>query len=163
MGMLLAATNIYFNAMCAFLAVMIIVGFCLMRTDRKRWKAQEMRSQQMMDARKKKPQEGEDAAAADDAGKKGKKKAKKEKKAADTPFEYQPRVPDKALFAVGIFFGAIGELFAMIIYRHKWHEFAYRTYMPILAVGNILVAGVVLVLLYMRGDGSVVWTIGIGG
>ena len=154
MGILLSATNIYFNAMCAFLAIMTIVGFLLMRTDKKRWKAQEMRSAEMMQARKKKPAEDEEAAAETEEGKKGKKK--KEKK--QEPFEYQPRIPDKVLFTIAVFFGAIGELFAMIIYRHKWYKFAFRTYMPILAVFNILFAGVILVLLYTRGDGSVVWT-----
>ena len=152
MATLLAATNNYFNAVCAFLAIMTIVGFFLMRTDKKRWKAQEMRSEQMMEARKKKSQEEEDAEQ-EGKGKKGKKKKDK-----DTPFEYQPRVPDQALFIVAIFFGAIGELIAMLIYRHKWYKFSFRVYMPMLAVLNILVAGVVLVLLYIRGDGSVIWT-----
>lgn len=150
MGILLADTNIYFNAACAFWAIMNIVGFCLMLTDKKRWLAQKKRSDAMMSAHKKKPAEEAEIAPED-------KKSKKTKK--EEPFEYQPRIPEKALFAVAVLFGAFGELFAMIILRHKWYKFAFRVYMPIITVLNILIGGVILVLLYTRGDTSAIYTI----
>ena len=151
MGILLA-TNLYFNAAVAFWVIMSIVGFVLIVVDKKRWNAQKARSDEMMQPRKKKPQDEE--AAPEDEGKKSK-KGKKQKES--TPFVYEPRIPDKALFGVAICFGAIGELLAMIICRHKWYKFAFRAYMPLLAILNILVGGVILLLLYANTDG-VVWT-----
>jgi len=157
-NMLLGAIDLFgrvtasaFGAMCAFFAVMCIVGFCLIRTDKKRWNAQKARSDEMM-ARKKKPQ-AEDGAAEDAVDGK-KKKEKKPKKKNEEPFEYEERVSEKALFIVAIFFGAAGELLAMLIYRHKWYKFSFRTYIPILTVINIIVAAVILYFLFMYRDPS---------
>ena len=135
-----------FGAVCAFYAVMCIIGFCLIRTDKKRWNAQKARSDEMM-ARKKKPQDAEDAT--DDALDGKKKKEKKAKKKNDEPFEYEERVSEKLLFIVAIFFGALGELLAMLIYRHKWYKFSFRTYIPILTVINMIIAAVILYFLFM--------------
>ena len=143
MGILLLETNIYFNAMCAFLAVMNLVGFLLIRTDKKRWKEQKARSDEMMEARKKKTAEEEPA----EDDKKGKKKRKKNA----APYEYQARIPDKAIFAIAILFGAFGELIAMAIYRHKWYKFYFRTFIPILTLINLVAAAVILYFLYTRG------------
>jgi len=147
MDILLSATNVYFNAVCAFFAVMCIIGFFLIRTDKKRWNAQKARSDEMM-AKKKKPQaEGEET---QEEGKKG----NKDKKKKEEPFEYESRVPDKAIFAVAIIFGAFGVLLGMLIYRHKWYKFNFRVYIPILTVINIIVASVILYFLFVKGDGS---------
>ena len=41
----------------------------------------------------------------------------------------------------------------MIIYRHKWYKFNFRTYIPLLTVLNLIVAAVVLYILYSyRGN-----------
>lgn len=144
MGILLSATNVYFNAVCAFFAVMCVVGFFLIRTDKKRWNAQKARSDEMM-ARRKKPAEGEEVEETDAKGKK-KKKAKKEE-----PFEYQDRVSDKAVFAVAALFGALGVLFGMLVYRHNWYKFSYRLYIPVLAGVNVVIGAVILYFLYTKG------------
>lgn len=153
MNVLLGATNIYFNAMCAFFAVMCIIGFCLIRTDKKRWVAQKNRSDAMMSKRKK----AEDAAEEETETAKGKKGKKEKKPKKEEPFEYEARVPDKALFAIAILFGAAGELLAMLIYRHKWYKFYFRTFIPILTVVNLIIAAVILYFLYTKGDGTVTY------
>ena len=136
-----------FGAVCAFYAVMCIIGFCLIRTDKKRWNAQKARSDEMM-TRKKKPQDAENGVA-EDAAEGKKKKEKKPKKKNEEPFEYEERVSEKAMFIVAIFFGALGELLAMLIYRHKWYKFSFRTYIPILTVINMIIAAVILYFLFM--------------
>lgn len=149
MSILTAATNIYFNAMCAFYAIMCLVGFLLIRTDKKRWNAQKARSDLMMQG-KKKP--AEDEAATDKKGKKDK-KAKKEE-----PYEYQERIPDKVFFIIAILFGALGELLGMAVYRHKWYKFAFRAYIPALAFVNIIIVAVILYFLYQMGDATIAYT-----
>ena len=141
-----------FGAMCAFFAVMCVVGFLLIRTDKKRWNAQKARSDEMM-SHKKKPQPEDGAEVEAESGDKKEKKAKKEKKNKE-PFEYEARIPDKTFFWVAIFFGAFGELLGMIIYRHKWYKFNFRTYIPILSVINLVIAAVILYFLYTKGDTS---------
>ena len=140
-----------FGAMCAFVAVMCIVGFCLIRVDKKRWNAQKVRSDEMM-AHKKKLKDGEEGAVEDATD--GKKKKEKKAKKDEEPFEYEERVSEKAMFVVAILFGALGELLAMIIYRHKWYKFSFRVYIPILAVLNVIVAAVILYFLYIYKDPS---------
>ena len=98
-----------------------------------------------MMTRKKKPAEGEEAEPEEGKGKK-KKKAKKEE-----PFEYQDRVNEKLMFAVAFLFGALGELLAMAIYRHKWYKFNFRLYIPLLAGINIVIGAVILYFLYTKG------------
>jgi uncharacterized membrane protein YsdA (DUF1294 family) len=148
MDVLLAATNIYFNAMCAFFAVMGIVGFCLIRTDKKRWNAQKARSDEMMQRKPK-------AKPAEDGAQEGAEEGKKKRAKSEEPFEYQARISDKAIFTIAILFGAFGELLGMIIYRHKWYKFNYRVYIPILSLFNLIFAAVILYLLYTKGDSSV--------
>ena len=156
MDIILSATNVYFNAACAFIAVMCVVGFLLVRTDKKRWNAQKARSDEMMQRYlKKKPEEEKE-----EVDEKGKKKKKKKKEIQismgddEEPFEYESRINDKAFFVVAILLGAIGVLLGMVVYRHKWYKFNFRVYIPLLAVINIIMAAVVLYLLYMRGDSS---------
>ncbi len=145
MSILLLVTNIYFNSMCAFIAVMCLVGFLLIRADKKRWNAHKARSEQMMAARQK-PQTD------DSAPEDGKKDKKQKKKKKDEPYEYQDRISEKAMFAVAVLFGALGELLAMAIYRHKWYKFSFRVYIPILAVLNVVISAVILYMLWAKGD-----------
>ena len=144
MGILLSATSLRFNAVCAFFAVMCIIGFLMIRVDKKRWNAQKARSDEMMAARKKKP--AEDAEATENDGKKKKKKPQKEE-----PFEYQDRISEKAIFMVAILFGAMGVLLAMLVYRHKWYKFNFRVYIPLLAVVNVIIGAVILYFVYAYG------------
>ena len=169
-----AETNSYFSAFIGFVGVMIIVGFFVMRADKKRWLNQVARSEEMEHSRKKKkkPAEGEVtaegeaavAADADAAEAKGKKK-KKPKKVPEgyvdnegvrsNAYQYKGMLPDSLLFAIALFFGAIGEIFAMIIYRHRWYKWSFRIFMPACVVLNIVLAVLFAYLLSSTGTDSV--------
>ena len=172
MNLLLAAeTNSYFSAFIGFVGVMIIVGFFVMRADKKRWLNQVARSNEMEHARKKKkkPTEGEtvegevntDAEATETKGKKKKKPKKIPEGYVDNEgvksnaYEYKSMLPDSLLFGIAIFFGALGELFAMLIYRHRWYKWSFRIFMPACAVLNIILTVLFAYLLSVSGTDGI--------
>ncbi len=152
MNLLLAVDNsLYVPAWVAFFVVMTIIGFCIMRLDKKRFDLQKARSDQMMAPRKKAGDPDEEVPEDGKKKKKGKKRAKEE---VPEDYEYQDRVPNGALIAVAILLGGVGELLAMLIYRHKWYKWAFRTFIPILAVFNLAVFGLLLYVILEMGAGN---------
>ncbi len=64
------------------------------------------------------------------------------------------RINEVAMLLVAGFFGAIGTLFAMLIFRHKWYKWYFKVFVPILAVVNVLLAIVIIYFLYEAGIGG---------
>ena len=150
MNILLAA-NMYFSSMCAFIAIMCVVGFLLIRTDKKRWKKQQAHSDAIMQASMKMRASHNASSDTEDTAQK-KKRQRKPSVSHDEPFEYKERIPDKVIFIVAFFFGAVGVFLGMLIYRHKWYKFSFRAYIPILTLVNIVLGAVLLYALYSRGE-----------
>ena len=150
---LLAEANsaLYVPAWVTFFIVMNIVGFALMLTDKRRFNRQKARSDQMMAPRKKPGQEEEEK-------EEPKKKKGGRKEEVPEDYTYQGRVPDKALFAVAILFGAVGELLAMLLFRHKWYKWAFRNFIPLLSLISLAFFGLILYVIIETGSGSAIWT-----
>lgn len=177
MSLLLAESNSYLTAFITFMVVMSIVGFFVMRADKKRWNRQVARSEQMESGRKKKKKDGKDETAesaenteaAKDAAVEEKpvkeKKKKKEKKIPEgfvdgrnvksDAYEYKGLIADPILFGIAIFFGALGELIAMIVYKHRWYKWSYRAFIPACVALNVLVGVLLCLLITAKGEGGI--------
>ncbi len=66
----------------------------------------------------------------------------------------EPRIKEVLLFLIAGLSGGIGELLAMLIFRHKTYKWYFRVFMPILVVLNIISASIILFLIYEAGVAS---------
>lgn len=98
--------SITFQSTFAFIVVMNIVGFFLIKVDKKRLQNKE------------------------------------------------PRIKEVLLFVIAGLSGGVGELLSMLIFRHKTYKWYFKLFMPIIAVLNIAVSGLVLFLMYEAGVGA---------
>ena len=169
MTVLLAETNQVLPAFIAFVVIMCIVGFFLMRADKKRWLLQVARSEEMERARKgkkkKKAEAGEgenqDAEAEETKGKKKKKEKKIPEGFVDgrtvqsDAYQYKGLISDKVLFFFAICFGALGELLGMIVYKHRWYKWSFRVFIPSCVVLNILMGILIGLLLSAKGSDAI--------
>ena len=158
MSSILAAIDqsLYVPAWVTFFIVMSIVGFVLVLIDKKRFDLQNARSNQMMAPRKKKADAEESSEEQPEEGGKGKKgKGKKRKDEVPEDYEYQDRIPNGAFIAIAVFFGAVGELLAMLIFRHKWYKWSMRTFVPILTLINLALFGLILYVIIESGTGGI--------
>jgi len=64
------------------------------------------------------------------------------------------RIKEAAMLIVAGLFGAIGTLLAMLIFRHKWYKWYFKTFIPVLVILNILVAAIVLYFLIEMSNGA---------
>lgn len=125
----------YFEAVIAFFVIMTIIGFVLILVDKKRWNAHVARSDEMLEMRGWKKSANETVEGeSENQDKEGKKKKSKLKGSEE--YEYEGRIKNGALITIAILFGGIGELLAMIIFRHKWYSKVYKIGMPIIAAIN---------------------------
>ena len=150
---LLAEANsaLYVPSWVTFFVVMNIIGFALMLTDKRRFNRQKARSDQMMAPRKKPGQE-------EVPEEEPKKKKGSHKEDVPEDYTYQGRIPNGALFAIAIFFGAVGELLAMVLFRHKWYKWAFRNFIPLFSLINLAFFGLILYVILETGSGSAVLT-----
>ena len=180
MSLLLAESNSYLTAFITFMVIMSIVGFFVMRADKKRWNRQVARSEQMESGRKKKKKGGKDEAvegaenaeaaepvkdeAVEEKPVKEKKKKKEKKipegfvdgrKVKSDAYEYKGLIADPILFGIAIFFGALGELIAMIVYKHRWYKWSYRAFIPACVALNVLLGVLLCLLITAKGEGGV--------
>ena len=157
---LLAETNNIQESLIAYFFIMSLIGFILIFVDKRRWKAHTERSAYMLSRKRRAPVEetstegeGEEI----EPTKKEKKAMKKAAKNSPETYEYEGRIKFGVFLAIGILFGALGELLGMIFCRHKWYNAGYRFGVPALALGNIIIGALLMYLLGESGTDDTIY------
>ena len=159
---LIAETNQIQESLIAFYVIMVIIGFILIFVDKRRWIAHTERSAYMMSYKRKRSApteesaEGETSESDPEANDKKPKKKKKDSKHSPDDYQYEGRIKLGVFLAIGIIFGAVGELLGMVFCRHKWYNRGFRFGVPAMALFNILMGALLLYLTGETGADSVI-------
>lgn len=68
----------------------------------------------------------------------------------------EKRIREVLLFAIAALGGGVGEFFGMLIFRHKTYKWYFKLFMPILAIINVVISGLILYLLFEAGADVIV-------
>ena len=63
------------------------------------------------------------------------------------------RVNETAILLVSFFLGSIGTCLSMLIFRHKWYKFKFRTLIPLFVAVNIITITVAMYFMIEAGVG----------
>jgi len=63
----------------------------------------------------------------------------------------EPRIKELFLFSVAGFFGGVGVLISMLVFKHKTYKWYFKVFIPVLAIFNIILASLILYLMYEAG------------